>query len=227
MPVMPSSPIAWTQETCLRAEAEEHLRTLDKPASLLSLPERTACRALATEKRRVDWLSGRIAAKRALAARMDLPPEEIEILNEPSGRPYCTQPSAPAFSITHTAGGGLCAVADGTGLIGADWETVLPRSPEVQAFYTHGSERTPSVLASPEAQTRLWVVKEAVLKLLGLGLTCDPRDVRVLPELCLYGSAKLRWQELGSPPLSIWEKTLPDSVIAVAYTGAPHGHREE
>lgn len=221
MQVMPSLAVAWTQETCLRAEAEAQLRGLDGPPYLLSLSERAACRALATEKRRVDWLSGRIAAKRALGVRLSLPPKDIEVLNEPSGRPYCTQPNAPCFSITHTSGGGLCAVAAGTGPIGADWETVRPRGPEVLAFYTHESERTAAVLASPELQTKLWAAKEAVLKLLGIGLASDPRDVRVLPELSLHGSALRHWQELGSPALSLWERTLPDSVIAVAYTGAP------
>lgn len=226
--VMPSSlAVAWSQETCLRAEAEEQLGRLDQPTSLLSLSERKSCRGLATEKRRVDWLSGRIAAKRALAARMGTSLQEIEILNEPSGRPYSTHPCAPPFSITHCARGGFCAVSAGTGPIGADWETIRSRGSEVLAFYTHESERTPSVVDSPWAQTRLWAIKEAVLKLLGLGLACDPRDVRILPELHLYDRARLRWTELGSPPLLLWEKTLSDSIIAVAYSGALHGHREE
>jgi 4'-phosphopantetheinyl transferase len=226
---MPSLAVAWTQEVCLRDEAEEALRDIDRLSSLLSQAEKLACRRLATEKRRVDWLSGRLAAKRALAARINAAPRDIEILNEPSGRPYCPLPAAPSFSITHTAAGGLCAVGAGSAPIGADWETIAARGPDVLAFYTHHCERTPQVLASAEAQTRLWAVKEAVLKFLGIGLGCDPRDVRVLPSLRLEGSALLRWKELGRPPLSLWEKTLPDSVIAVAYSepGDLHGKSQE
>lgn len=220
---------AWTQETCPRSEAEEALQNLDSPSCLLSRTEKNACRRLATEKRRVDWLSGRLAAKKALSARLDVPPRDIEILNEPSGRPYCTHSAAPAISIAHASAGGLCAVSSGEAPIGADWETVGARSAQLLAFYTHPSERTPQVLSSPEAQTRLWAVKEAVLKFLGIGLACDPRDVRLLPALKLEGSALLRWKELGSLPLSLWEKTLPGSVIAVAYSdsGGRHEQSEE
>lgn len=226
---MPSLAAAWTQEVCLRDEAEEALRNLDDSSSPLSQAEKLACRRLATEKRRADWLSGRLAAKKALAARMNVSPEDVEVLSESSGRPYCPLPDAPAFSITHTSAGGLCAVSSGSEPIGADWETISARGTDVLAFYTHPHERTPQVLASAEAQTRLWAAKEAVLKLLGIGLGCDPRDVRILPSLRLEGRALLRWKEMGSPPLSLWEKTLPGSVIAVAYSGPGdfHGKNQE
>lgn len=214
---MQSLATAWTHETCLRREAEEALRGLDHPSGLLSEAEKQLCRRLATEKRRIDWLSGRLAAKKALAPRLNADPRRIEILNEPSGRPYCTHPEAPAISLSHTQAGGLCAVSAGSEPIGADWETVAPRGPRVLEFYVHPEEQMPRAVSDARLQTRLWAAKEAVLKLLGLGLGCDPRDVRILPSLKLHGPALARWRELGRPVLSLWEKDLADSVVAVAH----------
>lgn len=214
---MPSLAVAWTHETCLRREAVEALRELDRSSCFLSEAEKLICRRLATEKRRLDWLSGRLAAKKALAPRLNADARDIEILNEPSGRPYCTHPEAPAISISHTQAGGLCAVSAGSEPIGADWEAVAPRDPRMLEFYTRPEERGPQVLSDARLQTRLWSAKEAVLKLLGLGLGCDPRDVGVLPCLKLHDRALARWRELGRPALSLWEKDLADSVVAVAH----------
>lgn len=215
---------AWTHEICPRREAEEVLRALDE-TSLLSEREKAACRRLATEKRRLDWLSGRLAAKKAMAPRLGVAAGEIEILNEPSGRPYCTRADAPAISIAHTQAGGLCAVSAGPQPIGADWETVAERGPQVLEFYARPEERTPQVLSDARLQTRLWAAKEAVLKLLSLGLACDPRDVQIWPLLKLHGRASARWQELGRPLLSLWQKDFADSVVAVAHLepGGRHG----
>jgi phosphopantetheinyl transferase len=205
----PSSGPGWTYQVCSRRDAkrwETHLT----PA------EKEAYNALATPKRKLDWLTGRGAAKQALSPKLGLPPKKVEILSRPDGRPYCPDDAAPAFSLSHTAKGGICAVAERPkDLIGIDWEMVEKRSPRVIEFYTTPDER--KGLETPEDQTLLWARKEAVLKLLGLGLNAEPTDVRFTPKLELHYVARRRWEELGSPALSLWHEFKDDSVVAVAY----------
>ncbi len=203
-------------------------------ARLLGPSERAAFSALASDKRRRDWLAGRIAGKRALAAflgsRGQRPPEQaaIEILNGEGGQPYArcegearSLLGSAAFSISHCAAGGLCAVAAGGGPIGADWETVEPREPAALALYCR-PEELEALGAGPEGQTRAWTMKEAVLKFLGLGLACDPLAVRLrgaaaAPRAELSGAALRRWEELDCPPLRLDELTKDGALIAVAY----------
>lgn len=204
----PAGGPGWSYKICPRSEAERW-------EGRLTPIEREAYRALATPKRKLDWLSGRAAAKLALGAAMGVPPETVEVLSRPDGRPYCTDDAAPPFSITHTAAGGLCAVAV-NGYIGCDWEMVVPRSERVLEFYTTPKER--AALKTPADQTRLWAGKEAVLKLLGLGLSAEPTDVRFEPKLELHYVARRRWEELGRPAIRLEHINLKDSIIAVAFT---------
>lgn len=217
---MPSSTPGWTYEICPRDEAERWLSRLDGPGSPLTSRERAALRGLATPKRRGDWLCGRLAAKRALAARLKVPEREIEVLADRDGKPYCTLAAAPPISISHTAPGGLCAVSADAGPIGADWEMVAERPARVIELYTRPEERTASVMADARAQTLIWAKKEAILKLLGLGLAVPPTDLVVARDGArLMGRAAVRWEELGKPALRLWSQDREDSVIAVAYIG--------
>ena len=123
-----------------------------------------------------------------------------------------------AFSLSHCAAGGLCAAAWGPSRIGADWEGVEPREEAVVRLYAHPEEISEALLSSPEEATRLWTLKEAVLKLLGTGLACDPRDVRGLPGLELHGSARGRWEELGRPRIAVEHTRRGTAVVCVART---------
>lgn len=205
----PASGLGWTYRVCPRRDAKRWEASLT-PA------EKEAYNSLATLKRKLDWLTGRGAAKQALGERLGLSPKKVEILSRRDGRPYCPDDAAPAFSLSHTARGGICAVAQRPeDLIGVDWEMVETRSPRVIEFYATPEER--KSLKTAEEQTLLWARKEAVLKLLGLGLNAEPTDVRLLPALELHYVARRRWEELGRPPLSLWHEFKGDSVVAVAY----------
>ncbi|MBI5242037.1 MAG: 4'-phosphopantetheinyl transferase superfamily protein [Elusimicrobia bacterium] len=190
---------------CLPEAARALAAEPSRRAGLLSPAEESLFRGLRSEKRRLDWLAGRGAAKRALAryfreareSTPDLP--AIEISSDAQGAPRCSLPGAPSFSISHCAAGGLCAVGRGGRLVGADWEMVVPRCGELARLFARPGELPPG--PDDRALTRLWAVKEAVLKLLGLGLAAPPRDVEVLPEIRLHGRARRRWLELGSPEL--------------------------
>ncbi len=177
----------------------------------LTPEEERRWKALACEKRRADWLSGRVAAKRALMP--ELAALDVEVLNENSGRPFLRRlDGGPAaqISISHCAEGAVCAVSINGGPVGVDVETVAPRAERVVELYAHDSERRAGLACDARKQTLLWTLKEAALKLLGLGLTCDPRDARLRSlepdaELAFFGAARRRWEDLGRPAIrSAW-----------------------
>lgn len=214
---------------CPRHEAE---RTLSEPAELrarFSPAERAELEAL-PQRRKLDRVAGRLAAKRALAAHFlgehgwEAEAAELEISNDDAGRPLLTLPEgapapAPSFSISHCAQGGAAAVAAPGRFVGVDIETIVPRPAEVIAFVASPGELAAGP-SDPEGQARLWTGKEATLKLLGLGLDADARAVR--PEadgVTLTGAPAKAWADLGSPRVRLDYDGVEGARIAVAYTG--------
>lgn len=188
-------------------------------------------------RRRRDRLAGRIAAKRALADHFkaelgwDAGPRELAISNDADGRPVLRVPrgtpgGVPSFSIAHSAWGGVCAVAAPGGRVGCDLESVVPRPREVLAFVAAPDELTSVEPSDPAGQARLWTGKEAVLKLLGLGLDADARMVEVRSggaEVRLGGLPEKRWAELGRPRITVDFTPRDGSLAAVARTGGTNG----
>lgn len=216
---------------CSAAEAEAV-----PAADWLSPGELAELDALAPKRRR-DRLAGRVAAKRALTGHFretlgwDADPRELVLSNDEAGRPVLRLPrgvpgGAPSFSIAHAAWGGVCAVAGDGGRVGCDLETVVPRPREVLAFVAAPDELGGVEPSDPHAQTRLWTGKEAVLKLLGLGLDADARMVEVRAggaEVRLGGLPARRWEELGRPRITVAFTPREGSLVAVARTGGRHG----
>ena len=214
---------------CPRPEAE---RTLNEPSELRARlgPEEQAALAALPERRRLDRLAGRLAAKRALIAHFldeygwEADPVELQVFNDAEGRPQLTLPEgapapAPSFSISHCAQGGAAAVAAPGRRVGVDIETIVPRPAEVIAFVASPGELAAGP-SDPEAQARLWTGKEATLKMLGLGLDADAKAVR--PEadgVTLTGVPAKAWAALGSPRVRLDYDGVEGARIAVAYTG--------
>lgn len=214
---------------CPRLEAE---RTLNDPAALRKRfgPEELAELEALPERRKLDRVAGRLAAKRALIAHFEgefgweADARELAVYNDEGGHPRLRLPEGapapePSFSISHCAEGGAAAVGAPGRRVGVDIETIVPRPAEVIAFVA-----SPGELASgpedPEAQARLWTGKEAALKLFGLGLDADARAVR--PEadgVTLTGLPAKAWAALGSPRVRLDYDGADGARIAVAYTG--------
>lgn len=189
--------------------------------------------AIPSDKRRRDRLAGRVAAKRALAGHFEAEwglrprPQEIVLGNDADGRPVLKRPlgstgRAPSFSLSHSAWGGVCAVASPGRRVGVDLESVVARPREVLAFVAAPDELHAAAPSDPQAQARLWTGKEAVLKLLGLGLDADPKMVEVREagaEVRLGGEPEKAWKRLGSPRITVSFKPQEGSLAAVALTG--------
>jgi phosphopantetheinyl transferase len=182
------------------------------------------------QRRRRDRVAGRLAAKRALAAHFleefgwNAEPRDLEIGNDPAGRPVLRLPRgapapSPSFSIAHCAEGAAAAVASQGRLVGVDMEMIVPRPAEVMAFVSAEGD-DPLLPSVPEAQARLWTGKEAALKLFGLGLDADARGVRDFGgEVSFSGLPEKAWRGAGAPRVRVVYEAVGPAMVAVAFTG--------
>ena len=174
---------------------------------LLSPREQEFLAGLVFLPRRRKWLLGRVAAKR-LVREMSRPPvateASISILNRNSGEPFVFVEGQGewhrAISISHRSEVGMAAAPAKRGVrIGADIETIEPRDlAMVRQFFT--DEEAEIVAASGEDRdelvARIWSAKEAVLKLLGLGLRADTRGIDVKLTGAPFPECPAGWQPI-------------------------------
>ena len=142
-------------------------------------------------KRRGDWRLGRWTAKCAVAAtlQLELDPlslRRIEISAAETGQPEVIQSDRRqpvTISISHRAGGAICAVAHGDVKLGCDLEVIEPRSDAFIADYFTAAEQASLNSASeqdrPLLATLFWGAKESALKAMHVGLRADTRTVEV------------------------------------------------
>ncbi len=206
-----------------------NLRDLD-PVSAghaeLTQAENDLLAALRFEKRRRDWLGGRLAAKRAvlrLAAGSGAcgwcpkSPRAVEILPGPTREPHVQapgsrDPSQLQVSISHSgqlAGAVACCREDGR--IGFDMECVEPVEPALYslAFLPTEIQAIDSVPVPVRTSWihAFWTAKEAVSKALGTGLTTSLHDIALsLP--------------VGARPT----ETIPDCLLARVRAGSRVDH---
>lgn len=174
------------------------------PGGALSEKELLQYSAFKLEKRRSEWLAGRLAAKGLLAAPGS-PPSSLEISSDLLGRPSC---GPELVSISHSNGWAVAAHKAGCRFLGVDLEKVEERHPAWYRDYFHPSELPEP---DPDEATRLWAVKEALMKALGLGLMADPADIRWTDAGArLSGKPLERWRELGSPAFSVEARRFPE-----------------
>ena len=171
-----------------------------------SLSEREAAQysVFRLEKRRKEWLAGRLAAKALLAEHTGLAQAALEILPDRLGRPSY---GGELVSITHSGGWAAAAFKPGSVFLGLDLEVIEERHPAWYRDYFHPSELP---ARDPSEATRLWTIKEALLKALGLGLMADPLDIKTGERIRLTGKALERHRELGSPAFSVETRAFPD-----------------
>ncbi len=147
-------------------------------------------------------------------------PDEGEITTR-AGQPPLHIP----FSITHSNGFAVAALATGGQYIGIDLEKNTPRMSAWKDDFFHPSELAvcPADASSDEFLTTLWTQKEALVKLLGSGLTVNSRDVRVVggtPHF--WGRAREIYTALGAPQIRLETRSLlPGFCFSVAVGKRP------
>ena len=198
------------------------LQNLPPALSVLSQREYEFFKTLKLPKRQTEWLGGRLALKRLVSAHARLPIRSIEILpHAESGKPQLLiggERSLLPFSITHSHGYAVAAIAPEHAYIGIDLEKIAPRINAWKTDFFHPTELTSD---TDEFLTQLWTQKEAVVKLLGTGLAINSFDVR-----CINGTphffnrAQQIYESLGSPAITLETRPLVEGfAFSVAVAG--------
>jgi 4'-phosphopantetheinyl transferase len=152
--------------------------------ALLHPVERAHADGLSVPKRRVEFIAGRAAAKRALGRLLPrLPPSSISVVATAAGprqgAPVAIGPEGEplrlSLSISHGAGYAVCCAAT-RGDIGLDIERVEARHDAfIDEAFPGGelgewSRALGIAIHDPRITTLAWSAKEALLKLAGVGL---------------------------------------------------------
>jgi len=160
--------------------------------------------AFRLEKRRGEWLAGRLAAKALLAEAAGTSDLSVfEIGTDRLGRPDCAR---TLLTISHSGGWALAGMKTGSDFLGADIERIEERHPAWYGDYFHPSELP---APDPSEAARLWTIKEALLKALGLGLTADPLHIKAAGKIEFYGKVLERYAQMGSPEFSVETRPFP------------------
>lgn len=157
--------------------------------ALLSEDERARAARFADPAVATRFVAGRWLMRSALAAALDMLPEQLRFTYGEHGKPFLAQAPAtdPAFSLTHTAGLAGFALLRG-GRVGLDIEATrrLSDGERLAARIFSAAELTRFAAVPREAQVAVlldaWVRKEAVLKALGTGISAGMDSVEVLTE---------------------------------------------
>jgi 4'-phosphopantetheinyl transferase len=184
-----------------------------RPGAALSAREAEAYASFRIEKRRSEWLGGRLASKALAAMDGTTDLALLEIQSDLLGRPSCR---GQLLSISHSNGWAVAAAKPGSAFLGVDLEKVEDRHPAWYTDYFH-----PTELAKPDPSegTRLWAIKEAAMKALGLGLMADPMDIRTAGEIKFFGKTLERYREMGSPPFAVETRPFPEGFWTAVVAG--------
>ena len=185
---------------------------------ILSPQEQAYYVTLRFPKRRTEWLGGRFALKQVLGRILEIPDlKQIEVLPQPSGKPHVLakgQSVLLAHSISHSHGFAVAAASREERFLGIDLEKIEHRIAAWKNDFFHPDELTEE---GDDFLTALWTQKEALLKLLGTGLSLRSNEV-----CCINGCPRFTgraleiYERLGSPTLQVstqrWETGFMFSV---------------
>jgi 4'-phosphopantetheinyl transferase len=196
--------------------------------------------AMRFQKRREEWLLGRLAVKSLL--RQTMPELEtvrdhrLTVANHDEGAPYVLLDGKQlrvVVSLSHRAKRAVAAVSLEPEIgLGIDLEWVEVRAASFYTDYFTAGELELLNQSVPEAYqqvgTILWSAKEAMLKALGKGLRLDTRSVEVLRIANYMGQYGWFPLEIHAPamPQTIWRgfwRPLEGYVCTLAFTGIEQG----
>jgi len=170
-------------------------------ASWLTEAENAIFLRMSVKKRRLEWLSGRIASKNAFAQYMaalngngTVP--RISVLNGPNRAPFIAEHPELSISISHSYEYAVSVIAPFG--IGVDIEKIEPRPPALVDYFFCRDERdflTGDCHLPTQKDTmitRFWSRKEALSKFLQLGGKLLFRDINTINDHVWVGRVPRR-----------------------------------
>ncbi|MEW6775120.1 MAG: SDR family NAD(P)-dependent oxidoreductase [Bdellovibrionota bacterium] len=216
---LPSPPLGegWARFAAVNA-LDVQARLDRDPAGVLGIlspEERAEYQAFEYQKRKDEWLAGRLASRQALKAfGIDAP---VHVTHDESGEPKFVGDLGERFGLTisHSHIWACAVVFERTGpigehrVLGLDVERIEQRPAAFLEDHFTDEERrwvTSGGADAPFRATVLWSLKESALKALGTGLRLRPADVAVQvlganghgeARVQLTGEAQARQRSLG------------------------------
>jgi phosphopantetheinyl transferase len=178
---------------------------IHRPDKILSNEEMEKYSSFKIPKRKDEWLAGRFAAKTVINKLLDssFNLKEIPITYDINRRPLCLlKDKKYLLSITHSGDWAAAIVKDEKcSFLGIDIEKIEVRSKYWIEDYFHKDEATDGM---PAHLTKLWTIKEAILKALAVGLTVNLLDIKIVDEEIRFFNKVLRhYEEIGKPKFDI------------------------
>jgi phosphopantetheinyl transferase len=193
--------------------AERRSLTVDIVDALVTFEDRQRLTPTMVPRRRGEYLAGRALLRHALAQHTGREPASLQIRVSATGKPQCID--GPEISVSHSGEALICALADVA--VGVDVETAAPRDIDgiAQRYFTPAEARW--LAADPAKRFRmLWVLKEAYLKALGVGLAggLDALECRITPPLVVARTA------IGAAPPHLALLGAQGCFVGIAILGA-------
>ncbi len=188
----------------------------DEDDRLLSRAEWQRAQRLRRHADVVRAVATRAALRRLLSAHTGIAPEKLVFTQNAYGKPALENADGPAFNVSHSGHVALIAIAPG-GAVGVDIERCRPEAElaPLQGLVLSPSEQLDHArdgIALPFMER--WVVKEAVLKALGLGIADHLQALSITSSLGSPGTYHLEHSLPVSSPLQAWPLPAPSGYAA-------------
>ena len=147
--------------------------------AVLSSEERARYERFPVEKRKREFLLGRVTLRTLLADRLRTDPAHVPLRVTKDGALEVPGTSYHV-SLAHSEDRAAAVLAEQP--VGVDLEHVAEHDPRVADFLLHSSERSlldTLPMNADRAFTLCWTLKEAVLKALGTGMRRSPKKLRL------------------------------------------------
>ncbi len=186
----------------------------DVVASLVTAEDRERLTDTMAERRRSEYLAGRALLRYALVQQTGRDASAVRIEVGAGGKPICV--GGPPISVSHSGDLVVCAIADAA--VGVDVEVGSPRDlAAVAERYLTAAENAWLAGGDPQRFRMLWVLKEAYLKALGVGLSGGLASLE-----CLIAPPGIVARTFdGSAPPSLHLLGSDEAHVGVAAVGAP------
>ena len=140
----------------------------------------------------------------------------MSVTIDPHGKPVLTE-AACFFNISHTKNIAVCAVSDMEVGIDVEHKREL-KDPLIRRAFTPEEIAYAEKLDEDESltyYTRLWTIKESVMKWYGLGLALPPEDIEVKPVI----AGSFGMEGVTSEPSFIYGNSGADVAVSVKNHG--------